>query len=334
MKWYPWLRPAFEQWIDSYQAGHRHPALLLQALPGMGGEALIYALCRYLLCQHPQQYKSCGHCHSCQLMQAGTHPDYYTLIAEKNKTALGIDAVRDVNEKLYEHSHLGGAKVVAVSDAQLLTDAAANALLKIVEEPPENSWFFFICQQPAHLLATLRSRCRHYHLVPPSESWALAWLARDLPLSQDVLLTALRLSAGAPAAAQMLLEETHWAPRQQLIQTLESVLFDGDWLALLPILNHEQVAYRLYWLASLFFDAQKRQQRVTRLTNPDASMLIDKLAQTLSIACLQAISSDIFRCRHQLLTIAGINRELLLTERLLRWEHYLQPGVVLPAPHL
>lgn len=38
MKWYPWLRPAFEQWIDSYQAGHRHPALLLQALPGMGAK--------------------------------------------------------------------------------------------------------------------------------------------------------------------------------------------------------------------------------------------------------------------------------------------------------
>lgn len=104
MKWYPWLRPPFEQLVTSYQAGRGHHALLLQALPGMGGDALLYALCRYLMCRQPEGHKSCGHCHSCQLMQAGTHPDYYTLVPEKGKSALGIDAVRDVNDKLYERS--------------------------------------------------------------------------------------------------------------------------------------------------------------------------------------------------------------------------------------
>lgn len=74
MKWYPWLRPSFEQLVGSYQAGRGHHALLLQSLNGMGGEALIYALCRFLMCRQPEGHKSCGHCHSCQLMQAGTHP--------------------------------------------------------------------------------------------------------------------------------------------------------------------------------------------------------------------------------------------------------------------
>ncbi len=127
--------PSFEQLVGSYQAGRGHHALLLQSLNGMGGEALIYALCRFLMCRQPEGHKSCGHCHSCQLMQAGTHPDYYALSPEKGKSALGIDAVRDVNEKLYEHARLGGAKVVWISDAALLTDAAANALLKTLEEP-------------------------------------------------------------------------------------------------------------------------------------------------------------------------------------------------------
>ncbi|MDJ1654877.1 DNA polymerase III subunit delta', partial [Raoultella sp. Ech2A] len=218
MKWYPWLRPPFEQLVTSYQAGRGHHALLLQALPGMGGDALLYALCRYLMCRQPEGHKSCGHCHSCQLMQAGTHPDYYTLLPEKGKSALGIDAVRDVNEKLYERSRLGGAKVVWISDAALLTDAAANALLKTLEEPPENTWFFLACQEPARLLATLRSRCRLYHLAPPAESYGLAWLEREVTLEQNALLAALRLSANAPAAALELLEESRWAARQQLIQ--------------------------------------------------------------------------------------------------------------------
>lgn len=167
MKWYPWLRPSFEQLVAGYQAGRGHHALLLQALPGMGGEALIYALCRYLMCRQPEGNKSCGQCHSCQLMQAGTHPDYYTLAPEKGKSALGIDAVRDVNEKLYERSRLGGAKVVWAGDAALLTDAAANALLKTLEEPPENTWFSSPVRSPrgcwprcAAAVASITSRRR------------------------------------------------------------------------------------------------------------------------------------------------------------------------------
>ena len=62
MRWYPWLRPDFEKLVASYQAGRGHHALLIQALPGMGDDALIYALSRYLLCQQPQGHKSCGHC--------------------------------------------------------------------------------------------------------------------------------------------------------------------------------------------------------------------------------------------------------------------------------
>lgn len=334
MKWYPWLRPPFEQLVTSYQAGRGHHALLLQALPGMGGDALLYALCRYLMCRQPEGHKSCGHCHSCQLMQAGTHPDYYMLVPEKGKSALGIDAVREVNEKLYERSRLGGAKVVWISDAALLTDAAANALLKTLEEPPENTWFFLACQEPARLLATLRSRCRLYHLAPPAESYGLAWLEREVTLEQNALLAALRLSANAPAAALELLEESRWAARQQLIQTLANALTGGDWLTLLPILNHEQAAVRLHWLASLLLDAQKRQQGISLLSNPDAWTLINQLAQALPASRLQAITQDVSACREQLLSVVGVNRELLLTERLLRWEHYLQPGAVLPVSHL
>lgn len=148
MKWYPWLRPPFEQLVSSYQSGRGHHALLVQALPGMGADALVYALVRFQMCHTPEGQKSCGKCHSCQLMQAGTHPDYYQLAPEKGKSTLGVDAVREITEKLYEHARLGGAKVVWVSDAALLTEAAANALLKTLEEPPVNTWFFLQCEEP------------------------------------------------------------------------------------------------------------------------------------------------------------------------------------------
>ncbi|WP_368541274.1 DNA polymerase III subunit delta' [Enterobacter soli] len=334
MKWYPWLRPHFEQLITSYQAGRGHHALLIQALPGMGDDALIYALTRFLMCQQPEGHKSCGKCRGCQLMQAGTHPDYYTLEPEKGKTTLGIDAVREVSEKLYEHARLGGAKVVWLNDAALLTEAAANALLKTLEEPPEKTWFFLSCREPGRLLATLRSRCRLHHLSVPQESWSLSWLEREVTMSQDAMLTALRLCSGAPAAALALLQPDSWSQREALCSGVASALDSGDWLSLLAALNSDRAAERLHWLASMLLDALKIQQGATLLSNVDVWVLINTLANRLSGNALRAMLHDVCQSREQLLTVTGLNRELLLTDQLLRIEHYLQPGTVLPVSHL
>lgn len=334
MKWYPWLRPHFEKLINSYQAGRGHHALLVQALPGMGDDALIYALARFLMCQQPQEHKSCGTCRGCQLMQAGTHPDYYQPEPEKGKTTLGIDAVREVSEKLYEHARLGGAKVVWLKEATQLTEAAANALLKTLEEPPEKTWFFLSCREPGRLLATLRSRCQLHHLSTPPESWSLGWLQREVTTSPADALTALRLCSGAPAAALALLQPDSWAQRQTLCQSAGAALESQDWLSLLPALNHDRAAERLHWLATMLMDALKIQQGVTSLTNEDVRGLITALAQRFSGRALRAILHDVCRSREQLLTVTGLNRELLLTDQLLRIEHYLQPGVIAPDPHL
>lgn len=78
--------------------------------------------------------------------------------SRKRENALGIDAVREVTEKLNEHARLGGAKVVWVTDAALLTDAAANALLKTLEEPPAETWFSW-------LPASLNVYWQHYVVV-------------------------------------------------------------------------------------------------------------------------------------------------------------------------
>lgn len=334
MKWYPWLRPHFEQLISSYQAGRGHHALLIQALPGMGDDALIYAITRFLMCQQPEGHKSCGKCRGCQLMQAGTHPDYYTLEPEKGKSTLGIDAVREVSEKLYEHARLGGAKVVWLNDAALLTEAAANALLKTLEEPPEKTWFFLSCREPGRLLATLRSRCRLHHLAAPQESWALSWLEREVTTSQEAARAALRLCSGAPAAALAMLQPDVQAQREALCQALGAALDSQDWLSLLPVLNNDRARERLHWLASLLLDALKIQQGATLLSNPDVWTLVTTLANRLPAASLRAILHDLCQGREQLLTVTGLNRELLLTDRLLRIEHYLQPGVIAPVSHL
>lgn len=108
MNWYPWLNHSYRQILSQHQQQRGHHALLIQALAGMGDDALVWGISRWLMCRHPQGLKSCGECHACQLMLAGTHPDWYRLEAEKGKSSLGVDAIRGVTEKLYHHAQQGG----------------------------------------------------------------------------------------------------------------------------------------------------------------------------------------------------------------------------------
>lgn len=325
MNWYPWLNNSYRQIISQHQTQRAHHALLIQALPGMGDDALVWGIGRWLMCRQPDGLKSCGSCHACQLMQAGTHPDWYRLEAEKGKSALGIDAVRSVTEKLYHHSQQGGAKVVWLPDAGQLTEAAANALLKTLEEPPKNTWFLLSCHEPSRLLATLRSRCLQWHLAPPDEMQSLNWLQKQCAAGLNERTAALRLSSGAPAAALMLLEEKNWQQRQLVCQALPAAI-QGDLLSLLPALNHDDAARRIGWLCSLLVDAVKWQQGGGAwISNVDCQALVMQIASLLPATAIDASLRQWLTCRDRLLNVVAVNRELLLTDQLLSWEAILHP---------
>ncbi|EXU74551.1 DNA polymerase III subunit delta' [Erwinia mallotivora] len=322
MNWYPWLNQPYRQIIAWHQQGRAHHALLLHGLPGMGDASLVWGISRWLMCQQRDGLKSCGQCHACQLMQAHTHPDWYQLSAEKGKSALGIDAVRSVTEKLYHHAQQGGAKIVWLTDASQLTEAAANALLKTLEEPPKNCWFILCCQRPAKLPATLRSRCFSFHLAVPDEKQSLGWLQKQTAETEQNLVSALRLSGGAPAAAQQLLEEKTWSARQTLCDALP-VALRGDMLTLLSVLNHDDVLQRTGWLCAILVDALKWQQGGGRfITSVDQQSLIAEMAVRLPASVLDESVRLWMACRERL-GVPAINRELILTDQLLSWEAML-----------
>jgi len=321
MNWYPWLNAPYRQLIAQYAGGRGHHALLLHAAAGNGDDALVYGISRWLICQQRNGEKSCGTCHSCRLMLAGNHPDYHVLAPEKGKSSLGIEPIRQVIETLYSHAQQGGAKVVWLAQAEALTEAAANALLKTLEEPPANTYFLLGCREPSRLLATLRSRCFYWHLNSPDEQLSLQWLNRQAVGNPTDCLTALRLHDGAPIAAEQLLQPERWQQRSTLCGVLHDALLGQDMLALLPVLNHDNVAERLHWLCSLLIDAMKWQQGAAGFVlNQDRLPLVQQLATRLSAASLQHIVQQWLHCRHQLLSVVGVNRELLLTEQLLSWE--------------
>jgi DNA polymerase III subunit delta' len=155
-------------------AGAMTHAWLFTGPPGSGREMAARAFAAALLCP----YGGCGECASCRQVRAGTHADL--LLVQPQGLSYGVRETRDLVLRAAGAPSGGRWRVVLFEDADRCTEAAANALLKAIEEPaPRTVWL--LCSPSAEdLVTTIRSRCRVIALrVPPAESVAAMLAARD-----------------------------------------------------------------------------------------------------------------------------------------------------------
>jgi DNA polymerase-3 subunit delta' len=169
--------------LQGYLQGGRLPhALLFVGPDGVGRRTTADALARVLLCRRPRteappsggagRLVECGSCEDCRMSRAGTHPDLHVVYKELARyhddpkvrgrvmQELGIDVIRSFLISPAQSSPARGrAKVFVVLDADLMSDAAQNSLLKTLEEPPAGVTIVLICERPESLLATTVSRC-------------------------------------------------------------------------------------------------------------------------------------------------------------------------------
>ena len=219
----PWLEAPLRQALQQ-QRGH---ALLLNAPNGIGALEFMLCLAQAWLCESAVKAPPCGHCGSCRLVQAGTHPDLRVLVPETLRPLLGgqaqseddageggkarrkpsrqirIDEVRAAIDWVVQSSSRGRAKVVLLHPAEAMNLQAASALLKTLEEPPGQARLLLSTADEARLLPTVRSRCQRIRLAEPPVQQASAWLAEQGVDDADVLLAA---AGGAPLTARELSE--------------------------------------------------------------------------------------------------------------------------------
>lgn len=126
------------------------------------------------------------------------HPDVHFI--EPSGTTIKIDVIRELKQKLYLHPLEGKAKAVLIDKPETMTEAASNALLKILEEPPQDTYFILVSAQAARLLPTIRSRCQTLDFSPLSENDITAHLQRQGFSAEEAGQRAL-LSQGSLKAA-------------------------------------------------------------------------------------------------------------------------------------
>ncbi|WP_067820630.1 DNA polymerase III subunit delta' [Nocardia inohanensis] len=146
----------------------------------------------------------CGKCHACTTTMAGTHGDVRRVVPEG--LSIGTKEMREIVQVASRRPSTGRWQVVVVEDADRLTEAAGNVLLKVVEEPPERT-VFLLCApsvDPEDISITLRSRCRHVHLATPSVPSIAQVLRERDGLSDQVATWAASVSGGHVGRARRL----------------------------------------------------------------------------------------------------------------------------------
>lgn len=116
-----------------------------------------------------QRNEPCGHCQSCQLVAMNEHPDLMLIAPEKVGQVIKIEQIRLLHPIVFTSPQLSTARVVVINPTEKLTLSAANALLKVLEEPPENVYFMLIAEHISSIPATIVSRCQRWNTALLSE---------------------------------------------------------------------------------------------------------------------------------------------------------------------
>jgi len=196
----PWHEEAIAKLNTAWESKRMPHALLIVGADGLGKRELAAWLACAVLCERSVETLSCcAECASCKLVLAGSHPDLLWVSPEEGKQQIAIDQIREACEQLSKTSYRQGYKVAVVTPAHAMTIAAANSLLKTLEEPSPQSLLILLSSQPSALPPTIRSRCQQIAVRRPSLETALAWLQSENVADASPAL--LEFAGGAPLRA-------------------------------------------------------------------------------------------------------------------------------------
>ena len=240
---YPWQKIPWQQ-LTSRFPNMAH-GLLFFGKKGCGKLDFTSHFVAWVLCLDKQPQQACGQCSSCLWLKSNTHPNYLYITVDDEKKAqpsIKIDKIRELQPFIQQTGE--GWRVVVIEPADRLNTAAANALLKTLEEPGDRTILILVTEHFLKLPATIRSRLQRYALDRMTYQQAYSYVKEQLPHEAQIDLK-LALGNGMPLEA---LKEHVWLTyRQEFLE---------DWV---KIVKHKDkpMQYATKWTKTLsFYDFQ------------------------------------------------------------------------------
>ena len=228
-----------EMLLRLLRTGRVPNALLFAGPEGVGKKQFAIGLARSLVCTIPKDGEACGQCGACKRVGEfaiptfekgedsdyvffSQHPDVGIIVPFRRNLRIG--AVRALDRETHFRPYEGSARVFIVDDAEKMNDAASNALLKTLEEPPPTSHIILIASRADSLLPTIRSRCQTIRFAPaPFDDIEKHLIATERFSAEDAALAA-RVSGGSIGRALEIVPASFRTQRSLMLNVLRSAL--------------------------------------------------------------------------------------------------------------
>lgn len=320
----PWHLAIWHQLTRLADGGRMPHALLIHGAHGLGKQPLAEALIARTLCAKPEE-QACGHCHSCRMLASGYHPDLLRVGPEEGKRQIRIDPIREVNRFVSQTAQQGGYRIIVISPAEAMNIAAANALLKSLEEPGDKTLFILLSDVPSRMLPTIRSRCQQWSLPSVAFETCRGWLIEKLN-SADEAYFWWQVAGGLPLLAVELAAPEERALRHQIHDSFEQLVRGAEPVSEAARLDRQAIDailwYGIAWLEDLIRLGLSGEAAV--LHNPDLEPLYRQAVKNGRVQDWFRLL-DYAREQRRLLAVgANPNPQLVLEAWLVRWSALLR----------
>ncbi len=319
----PWQTAQWQQLVSRQRQGKLAHAVLLSGAQGLGKRQFAEQFAESLLCHDKgENAAACGQCRACLLLKAGSHPDIKYIEPEEEGKAIKVDQVRALTDFTVLSAQFDqGYKVVLIGPAENMNRAAANSLLKTLEEPAENTILLLYTHAPQRLLATIKSRCQRLNFVAPTYTLSTEWLKQQSVANAEQWL---EIADGAPIAALNLArndDESIASRYESGLDTLEALQSrQRDPVSIAAEWQKKDSLRAVKWLTNWVMDIIRLAQggSVASLSCPSQQSRLTSLANRLDVDGLHAYLAHLYEAS-RLLGTTQVNQQLLLEEILIRW---------------
>jgi DNA polymerase-3 subunit delta' len=266
-------------------------AYLFVGPPGVGKRLFATELARALLCERPlEALTACGECPSCVQLEAGAHPDFAFAECPPDKNRFPLAELRKILDLFPLKPARGKGKVYVIDASAELTEEAANAFLKSLEEPPPGSVVLLLAPGVERQLPTIISRCQVIRFGPLPDEVVREVLAQEGVTDEKLAARAVRLAEGSAGKALALTDAGLWSFRAELLtglmaRPIATPELGKAWLAFNEGAGKELAAQRrrssllIGLLADVFADALRvREGASARRTGPEDARIVESLA--------------------------------------------------------
>lgn len=317
----PWQHEQWQKLQFLRSQGQLPHALLFVGQQGIGKKRFADDLAKSLLCLDVDHSGySCGRCQHCQLYQAGNNPNIQVISPEEEGKQIKIDVIRQLVGELVLATNEGSFNVVIIEPAEAMNKAAANALLKTLEEPVARTLLILICNSPHLLLPTIKSRCRTIRFPTPDSKAAVDWLQAQRPQIK-MPENQLRINGGAPIKALKAIDEAWQDKTDTLFEDFmnltkgraDAVEVAGRWYGFdMPDLLVEQM---MTWIMDMV--RWKLSANPPTLYHVEQSQGLQTVAERLDLQQLTFFLKQLYDYKSE--QFSNLNPQLAMENLLIEW---------------